>query len=70
MSRSFTSRIDWRILRNGEGRYSVWPMLYPLPSGWEDEGTRASRAECLERIETLWQDPRPLALCRVMEGQP
>ncbi|AGT10745.1 MbtH family protein [Paracoccus aminophilus] len=68
MTRSFTSRTDWRILRNAEGRYSVWPSQYPLPAGWEDEGTRASRPDCLARIEELWQDPRPLALRQAMGG--
>ena len=69
MTRSFTNRIDWRILRNAEGRYSVWPTAYPLPAGWEGEGTRASRSDCLDRIEQIWQDPRPVALRKAMEGR-
>lgn len=66
MTRSLTADADWSILRNAEGRYSVWPTLYPLPAGWLAVGTPASRAECLTRIETLWTDPRPVALQKAM----
>lgn len=66
MTRSLTADADWRILCNSEGRYSVWPAPYPLPAGWQAVGQPASRAECLTRIETLWADPRPLALQKAM----
>lgn len=66
MTRSFTADADWSILRNAEGRHSVWPASYDLPAGWERIGAPASRAACLDRIESLWQDPRPLALQQAM----
>lgn len=66
MTRSITAEADWLVLHNAEGRWSVWPATYPLPAGWQAEGSPAPRAECLARIETLWADPRPLALRAVM----
>lgn len=66
MTHSLTADADWCIVLNAEGRHSVWPALYPLPAGWQAVGQPASRADCLTRIETLWADPRPVALQKAM----
>lgn len=68
MTRSFTADALWSILQNAEGRHSVWPVSHDLPAGWQRIGAPASRSDCLTLIESLWRDPRPLALQQAMAG--
>lgn len=68
MTRSFIADGLWHVVRNSEGRMSVWPAPHALPPGWRAEGEPASRAECLARIDASWTDPRPLALRAAMEA--
>jgi MbtH protein len=56
----------YRVVLNDEEQYSIWWADRDLPAGWHAEGTEGTRAECLERIETLWTDMRPLSLRRRM----
>jgi MbtH protein len=48
-----------RVVVNDEEQFSLWPIGRELPHGWREEGTRGSRAVCLERIELIWTDMRP-----------
>jgi MbtH protein len=50
------------VVINGEEQYSVWPILVAVPAGWRETGFRGTRAECLEHIETVWTDLRPLSV--------
>ncbi|WP_371547721.1 MbtH family protein [Streptomyces sp. NBC_00554] len=50
------------VVVNAEEQYSVWPALLPVPDGWRETGTRGTRAECLEHIESVWTDLRPLSV--------
>ncbi|MFJ8623898.1 MbtH family protein [Kitasatospora sp. NPDC093550] len=52
----------YRVVRNAEEQYSLWPAGRELPPGWAGEGTTGSRAECLARIGGLWADLRPLSV--------
>ncbi len=54
----------WCAVVNPEGQYSIWPAGMPLPAGWSDAGKSGSRAECLEYIEHVWVDMRPMSLRR------
>ncbi len=56
----------WICVKNIEDRWSVWPAALPVPAGWQAESAPAPHADCLARIEALWQDPRPAALKEVM----
>ena len=49
------------IVVNDEGQHSIWPAEAPLPLGWRQIGDPAPRQECLDRIEQLWTDVRPLS---------
>lgn len=60
----------YRVVVNHEEQYSVWWTSKPLPAGWREEGTRGSRAECLEAIERLWTDLRPWSLRQAFPGEP
>lgn len=68
MSESTLIRDEWCVVRNDEGRYSVWPTTRPLPAGWHAGEQRGSREECLRALESIWTDPRPLALRIAMEA--
>ncbi|MBB6421372.1 MbtH family NRPS accessory protein [Streptomyces sp. AK010] len=57
------------VVVNDEEQYSVWAADRPLPAGWRAEGTEGSRDECLDHIERIWTDMRPLSLRRRMAEQ-
>jgi len=52
------------VVVSDEDRYSIWPADRAIPEGWRREGTAGSEQECLDRIELIWPDIRPLALRR------
>ncbi|GHG93807.1 MbtH family protein [Streptomyces lanatus] len=54
----------YKVVLNDEEQYSIWPLLRDNPPGWRDEGTRGTREECLDRIEAVWTDMRPLGVRR------
>lgn len=57
----------YKVIVNQEEQYSVWPAEKELPQGWSDTGKTGSRIECLEYIEEVWTDLRPLSLRKKME---
>lgn len=59
----------FRVLINHEEQYSIWPDWKAIPSGWRDTGVLGSKKNCLEYIEKVWTDMRPLSLRRFMEEQ-
>jgi MbtH protein len=60
----------YRAVVNHEEQYSIWPVDRDLPSGWSDAGKQGSKKDCLDWINEVWTDMRPLSLRRAMEGQP
>jgi MbtH protein len=56
----------YQVVINDEEQYSIWLAGRDLPAGWRAEGTAGSRQECLEHIEKVWTDMRPLSLRRHM----
>jgi len=54
----------YRVVRNHEEQYSIWPLQRDLPVGWEAVGKSGTKAECLDYIEEVWTDMRPLSLRR------
>lgn len=52
----------YRIVRNHEEQYSIYPSALEPPPGWTAVGVPADRQSCLATIETLWQDLRPKSL--------
>ena len=57
------------VVVNDEGQYSIWFADRDLPAGWRAEGVTGSKAACLEHIERVWTDLRPLSLRHWMEEQ-
>jgi MbtH protein len=54
----------WKVVVNHEAQYSLWPADRETPAGWSDAGHRGTRTECLDYIEAVWRDMRPLSLRR------
>lgn len=59
----------FKVLVNDEEQYSLWPDYKAVPAGWREAGKSGQKQECLDYIETVWTDMRPLSLRRHMEGQ-
>lgn len=52
----------FKVVVNDEMQYSIWPDTLPLPMGWEPTGKSGSKKECLQYVEQVWVDMRPLSL--------
>ncbi|MFD5680569.1 MbtH family protein [Streptomyces bacillaris] len=64
-----TAQERYLVVRNHEEQYSLWRADREIPLGWDPVGESGSREACLERIEELWTDMRPLSLRTFMEEQ-
>ena len=60
----------YRVVVNHEEQYSIWLADRELPLGWSDAGFRGGKDACLEYIEEVWTDMRPLSLRKRMEDMP
>ncbi len=49
------------VVLNDEEQYSIWPCDEERPAGWRAEGTVGARQQCLEHIDVVWTDMRPLS---------
>lgn len=69
MSTSCFDREDgtFRVLVNHEEQYSLWPQWKAIPGGWRDVGITGDKKTCLEYVEKVWTDMRPLSLRRFMD---
>ena len=57
----------YKVVVNHEEQYSIWPAHRELPLGWNEVGREGLKAECLDYIEEVWTDMRPLSLRRKMQ---
>jgi MbtH protein len=71
MSQNVIDNVDesavYRVVRNDEEQYSIWAVDRDLPHGWHAEGTVGPRQVCLDQINRIWPDIRPLSLRRLMD---
>ncbi|NWF30170.1 MbtH family NRPS accessory protein [Streptomyces sp. PKU-EA00015] len=61
-------KVDYIVVLNGEEQYSILSADREIPAGWAVEGFRGPRHECLDHIDRVWTDMRPLSVRRRMEG--
>lgn len=61
--------IVYKVVLNHEEQYSIWPIDRENPAGWRDEGVSGTKQECLDHIDEVWTDMRPLSLRRQMEQE-
>jgi uncharacterized protein YbdZ (MbtH family) len=57
----------YKVVVNHEEQYSIWPVYRDNPLGWKDVGKSGLKQECLDYIEEVWTDMRPLSLRKQME---
>jgi MbtH protein len=63
------SKRTFKAVVNHEEQYSIWPADRPNPPGWRDAGKTGTKAECLDYIDQVWTDMRPLSLRKAMEAE-
>ena len=56
----------FQVVLNDEEQYSIWPADRPLPAGWRPDGTQGTKQQCLDHIDKVWTDMRPLSLRQAM----
>ena len=54
--------INYQVLVNSEGQYSLWPADKEVPAGWEPDGTVGTKEECTAHVDEVWTDMRPRSL--------
>ena len=54
---------------NHEEQYSIWPVEKELPPGWRATVVSGTKQECLDYINQVWTDMRPLSLRKHMDNQ-
>jgi MbtH protein len=52
----------YHVVANHEEQYSIWPEYKAIPTGWRSVGKSGGKQECLDYIEEVWTDMRPLSL--------
>lgn len=57
----------YEVVVNHEEQYSIWFADRELPLGWNKVGKSGTKQECLDYIEEVWTDMRPLSLRKKME---
>ena len=50
------------VVVNHEEQYSIWPKHKEIPAGWRAVGKEGQKPECLQYIDEVWTDMRPLSL--------
>ena len=59
----------YTVVINHEEQYSIWPKHKSIPQGWRAVGKEGLKPECLQYVDEVWTDMRPLSLRRRMEGK-
>lgn len=54
------------VLINHEEQYSLWPSDISIPDGWSQVGEARSKSDCLQFVDEVWTDLRPLSLRKKM----
>jgi len=52
----------YKVVMNAEEQYSIWPADRENALGWNDAGKTGTKQECLDYIQEVWTDMRPLSL--------
>jgi MbtH protein len=52
----------YEVVINHEEQYSIWQTGKEIPGGWRTVNKSGTKEECLDYIEEVWTDMRPLSL--------
>lgn len=67
MNDSSNDALYWVVI-NHEEQYSIWETWRgEPPKGWSKIGDAAPKEACLDQIEAVWTDMRPLSLRKAMD---
>lgn len=58
----------YQVVMNQEEQYSIWPVDLKIPLGWKEAGPSGLKADCLDYVNKVWTDMRPLSLRKKMEA--
>ena len=67
MNESEQDQIGYKVVINQEEQYSIWPADRENAQGWRDVGKQGLKQECLDYINEVWTDMRPLSLRKQMD---
>jgi len=59
----------YTVVINHEEQYSIWPKHKAIPQGWKAVGKEGLKPECLQYVDEVWTDMRPLSLRKRMEAK-
>jgi MbtH protein len=59
----------YQVVMNHEEQYSIWPADRELPIGWSPAGKVGPKRDCLDYIQEVWTDMRPLSLRKMLDEQ-
>jgi MbtH protein len=62
MSDEDANNLTYTVVVNDEEQYSIWLAGSELPAGWRAVGVTGSKDQCLDHIELVWTDMRPLSV--------
>ena len=65
--KDWSDRVKYKVVVNREQMYSIWPADRENPLGWKEVGKVGEKQVCLDYIEEVWTDMRPLVLQEKME---
>lgn len=54
-------QLDFTVLKNQKGEYSLWPQIHEVPTGWEVQFGPSNRAACIEYVQSYWTSIQPFA---------
>jgi MbtH protein len=57
-----TDEREYAVVVNHEEQYAIWPAGRPIPAGWRETGVTGGERACLDHIDEVWTDMRPLSL--------
>lgn len=53
---------EFAVVVNHEEQYSIWPTELEVPAGWRQDGRTGTKEECVNYIDEVWTDIRPLSV--------
>lgn len=56
----------FKVIKNEEGQFSIWPAKKQTPAGWRETGFTGSKSESSAYVDREWTDMRPLSLQKLM----
>jgi MbtH protein len=66
MSEQHEDQTIYKVVVNIEEQYTIWPAHRVLTIGWHEAGKVGNKEDCLNFIEEVWIDRRPLSLRKKM----